>query len=83
MIGLVPIGESAYVFARVGLYLWQLDAVLLGNKFAEEEDDSLLFGLGADVPLGNTLGARLEWTKYFDIEDENAYTLTLGLFVNF
>ena len=83
VLGLMPIGESLNLFARVGLYLWEFDSFVLGTRISDEEDDSLLFGLGVDVPLGETLGTRLEWTKYFDIADENVYTLGLELYINF
>ncbi len=82
-LGLLPIGESVNLFARAGFFLWDFESYFLGSRISDEEDDSLLFGVGVDVPFGETLGARLEWTKYFDIADENVYTLGLELYVNF
>jgi len=32
---------------------------------------------------GETIGARLEWVNYLDIEDEDVDTLNLGLYANF
>lgn len=82
-LGLAKIGDSVDLFGKVGFYLWELDATSLGNKTAEEDDTSILFGFGVKVPLGQTIGARFEWVTYRDIEDEDVDSLNLGLYAKF
>jgi len=79
----LPVGQSVNLYSRVGFFLWEFDSFVFGTRISDEEDDSLLFGLGVDLSLGENLGTRLEWTKYFDIANENVYTLGLELYVNF
>lgn len=83
VLGLAKVGESVDIYGKVGLYLWELDAVAFGNRVNEEDGSSLLFGLGVKVPLGETFGARFEWVIYRDIEDEDVDSLNLGFYVNF
>jgi len=82
-LGLAQIGESSSIYGKVGLYIWDLDAVAFGVDVGEEDGTSLLFGLGLDIPIGETIGARLERVNYLDIEDEDVDTLNLGLYANF
>ena len=63
--------------------VWDLDATAFGSDAGEEEGLSFLLGLGASVPLGDRFGARLQWTNYFDIKDEDVDSLTLGVYFRF
>ena len=79
VLGLKRLGESAEIYLKGGLHIWNLDDDI------GEESSSYLFGLGLNRSFGQKLRARLEWISYVSLEDEveDVGTLNLGLYANF
>lgn len=78
-----PLGESARLFGRVGVYAWEIEATLLGVDVGDEDDTSLLLGVGLDLAFNQHIGGRIMLQYYEDIADADIKTLTFGLRANF
>lgn len=79
LLGLKRVGESAEIYFKGGLHIWNLDDDI------GEESSSYLIGLGVNKSFGQKLRGRLEWIRYHSFEDdvENIGILNLGLYTKF
>jgi OOP family OmpA-OmpF porin len=71
--GNLPMGESAYAFAEVGMIFWDagFKATATGvSTTASDSGDDLAYGGGFGFHLGDNAGVRIEYVKY-DISDAN------------
>ena len=62
-IGSYPIGDSAAVFGRLGVWSWNSDASVFGFSSSEDGTD-VIFGLGGIYNFTDALGVRAEWERY-------------------
>jgi hypothetical protein len=84
VVGQTPLGESANLFGKLGLFLWESEGVLLGIDIGELDDGStLMFGGGIDFGFSQSFGGRVSVLQYNDIDDAEIVTLTFGLYANF
>lgn len=79
-----PLNDAFSVFLRGGVHSWQLgdtDFLIISTSDYEEGSDPLI-GSGLEYRPGETLGARLEYTRY-KVDDEDLDMLTLQLVIGY
>ena len=70
LVGNVPLGERLELFAKGGLFNWEVEAEdATGTADADGYDPT--FGAGARFRLGGPLWAQIEWRRYRDVGDRN------------
>ncbi|WP_415898009.1 porin family protein [Neptuniibacter sp. QD72_48] len=80
LLGKLPVGEKAEVFAKLGYARIDADADVANTTVSESESD-VLYGLGANYSVTEKVDLRLEWER-MDFEDE-VDTVSLGVIYNF
>lgn len=76
-----PVSESIRLFARLGYWRWDAryttnDGVKVGSDKGDGSDK--LFGLGALFDLGDQVGLRLMWQRYY-VDSEQVNMAGVGL----
>lgn len=80
-VGTLPLNEQFDLFAKLGLYMWDVSAV--GPAGSSDDDGTdLMFGLGGAWNFTEQLSARAEWER-FDLDGDNVDFLSVGLQFNF
>jgi OOP family OmpA-OmpF porin len=80
-VGRLPINEQFDVFAKIGLYMWDLSASGPGGS-ADDDGTDIMFGFGGAWNFTEQLALRAEWER-FDLDGDNVDLLSLGLQFNF
>lgn len=74
------------LFAKAGVNSWKLDGHSIGAFVpvfrVNESGTDLAFGAGVQVRFGS-LGARLEYERFYFVQDENLDTISLSLTYTF
>ena len=85
LVGRMPLGESFALFARGGLFLWQVESTSRDSggatRFNDEGTDPC-FGAGAQLDLGSTVSLRGEFSRY-TIDNVDVDALSLSAIVRF
>lgn len=81
LVGKLPMGESAEVFAKLGYAHVNADANVGGLADVSADGSDVLYGLGVSYSLTDMVDVRLEWER-MDFEDE-IDTVSLGVSYNF
>ncbi|WP_053981085.1 porin family protein [Marinagarivorans algicola] len=89
VLGGIPVGDTASIYAKVGVMFWDAEAQYMNNTlYASDEDNSFYFGFGGEFMVSNEMSVAIEYTMMeadvtFGGNREQAYTvnniaLTLG-----
>ncbi len=77
-----PLSKAFSVFAKVGVWTWDIDVETIFGTFGDDGSD-LRFGVGGQFRFQNAVGLRAEWER-FEVENEDAADLwSIGLTVAF
>jgi len=80
-----PINDSFSLFAKAGVYLWDLKATASGSEGSGSESDDgsdISWGVGAEFNVTDTAALAVEFQR-FDIGGDNINTLTGGITFQF
>lgn len=63
VLGGVPVGTTANVYAKAGIMLWDAQAQYMNNTSSESDDgDSFYFGFGGEFMVSNEMSVAIEYT---------------------
>lgn len=74
-----PVNQYFSAYAAAGFYGYTLKPELAGVKQTEKDGNTLKFGIGILLDLGQTLKARVAYEVYNDVEGLDANRLVFGL----
>ena len=74
----VPLGQDFSFFVKGGIFSWDFERTIVGTGAgkANEKGTDTTYGFGAQYDLGKNLALRLEWQRYNDVGDVNAFGQT-------
>jgi hypothetical protein len=84
-IGRVPLGTRFALFAKVGLFLWEVEATdttPAGAFSAKADGSGASFGIGASWDVGRNVALRAE-AENFRVDEGNTTLLSLGVAFSF
>lgn len=82
-VGIMPVNEQIDIFAKVGMYMWNISVSEAGfGEFYSEDGTDLSFGFGASVNVTPQFGLVFEYQK-FEVDDEDISNISLGARLNF
>ncbi len=83
-VGFIPIGSDGNIFAKLGLFSWNIDSSL-GSLSSTADGTDLTIGLGFQYPIKDNILIRLEYQEFRDINDtnDNFTFLSVGLALQF
>lgn len=81
ILGKLPVGEKAEVFAKVGYQRWGAKLSENGTKIADDDGSDVIYGIGAAYNINN-VSIRAEFER-FALDNEDVNLLSLGLAYNF
>ncbi|MDH5355773.1 MAG: outer membrane beta-barrel protein [Gammaproteobacteria bacterium] len=82
-IGKMPVSNSVDLFAKFGIYFWNLDAVIFGTNIGGDDDNSITLGAGADFSFNGNVSGRVAFQQYSDVSDEDITNISIGIHTNF
>lgn len=63
VLGGVPIGDTASIYAKVGVMFWDAEAQYMNNTLrASDEGNSFYFGFGGEFMVSNEMSVAIEYT---------------------
>ncbi|HSC93484.1 MAG TPA: outer membrane beta-barrel protein [Burkholderiales bacterium] len=76
----LPISRDFSVYAKYGLYRWDVDLNVSGTGAftASADGNDTTYGFGADYNFTKNIAARLEYQKYFDAGDAVTGTVDIS-----
>jgi len=82
-IGILPANGAIDLFAKVGMYMWDVSVSEAGfGEFYSKDGADLSLGFGASMNLTEQFGLVFEYQK-FDVDDEDVSNISLGARFNF
>ena len=78
-VGSYPIGESASVFGKVGVWSWDVDAKALGIS-SDDSGTDVMFGVGGSYSFTDALSVRAEWERFKADSDDADLISISGVF---
>jgi hypothetical protein len=84
-IGRMPLGTRFALFAKVGLFLWEIEATdttPAGAFSAKADGSGASFGIGASWDIGRNVALRAE-AESFRVDEGNTTLLSLGVAFSF
>ncbi len=83
-VGFIPVGSDGNVFAKLGLFAWNIDSTL-GSISGSSNGTDLTIGFGFQYPIKDNILIRLEYQEFRDINDtnDNFTFLSVGLALQF
>jgi opacity protein-like surface antigen len=81
VLGKLPLGEKAEVFAKLGVARLDANVDAAGIGSVSDSESDVLYGLGFNYNVTDTVDVRLEWER-MDFEDQ-IDTVSLGVSYNF
>lgn len=81
LLGKLPVGEKAEVFAKVGYQIWDAEMSENGTKIADDDGSDVMYGIGAAYNINN-VSIRAEYER-FALDDEDVNLLSVGVAYNF
>lgn len=82
-VGKMPVANGTDLFGKIGLYLWDGDAVLFGSTVATDSGSSVTFAFGADFAFTPTISGRIAFQHYGDVWDDDYTNLSFGIISHF
>jgi OOP family OmpA-OmpF porin len=86
LVGMLPIGETFSVHARLGMFFWDAEATFddgVGGVFtASQSGEDPYYGVGGGMALGENAGLRLEY-EIADIDDVDVSMISLSVLFRF
>jgi OOP family OmpA-OmpF porin len=81
VLGKLPLGEKAEVFAKLGVARLDANVDAAGIGSVSDSESDVLYGLGFNYNVTDTVDVRLEWER-MDFEDQ-IDTVSLGVSYHF
>ncbi|VAX01805.1 hypothetical protein MNBD_GAMMA22-154 [hydrothermal vent metagenome] len=83
-VGFIPVGADGDVFAKLGLFVWNIDSTL-GSLSGTSDGTDITIGFGFQYPIKDNILIRLEYQEFRDIDDtnDNFTFLSVGLALQF
>ena len=82
-VGSLPVGESAAVFGKLGIWSWDSDASVPALGVSPDDDGTdVMFGLGGSYSFTNAFSVRAEWERY-KADDDDADLFGVTGIINF
>ncbi len=82
-VGIIPVNEKVNVFAKAGMFMWDVTLEAAGNgEIGSNDGTDFSFGFGASVNLTDQFGLVLEYQK-FDLDDQDVSNISFGARLNF
>ncbi len=79
----MPVNEQVDLFAKAGMYMWDVSVSEAGfGEFYSEDGTDLSYGFGASINLAKQFSLIFEYQK-FDVDDEDVSNISLGARFNF
>ena len=86
VVGKVPLSDTASIFGRAGIYMWDADFDFdlgpLGSGSDSDDGTDPFFGAGVSINISPTVSLNLEYVLY-DVDDSDIDYLGGGLAVSF
>jgi len=79
LLGKLPVNQRVSAYAKLGYFSYTLKPELLGVEQNELSGNTLVYGLGVMMDIGQTLNARVAYEIYDDVESLEASRLVFGL----
>jgi opacity protein-like surface antigen len=76
-IGLVPVGESAQIFGKIGYYDGEEDITAFGITFSDD-DSGLTAGAGVRFKMSDNVALRADF-DWFDTDIDTVWSLGVGV----
>jgi hypothetical protein len=73
----IPVGESASLFGRGGIFVWDADVEIDGIRAAVDDDSNPYYGVGAKVDFTRNFSLVGDWTRY-ELDDVDSDVISLG-----
>jgi len=73
-----PVGGSFDILARFGLAFWKSEVDIAGSGRYRDDGIDLIAGIGAEMPLSDAWGVRLEW-EYSELHNFDVSLLSVGI----
>lgn len=85
LVATLPINQQFGLFAKWGLFSWQLDRTITGTGAGttEASGKELTYGFGVKYNFTRSIALRLEWQRYMDVGDVSTTGISdvdVGLF---
>jgi hypothetical protein len=71
------------LIARIGLYSWDIDAVLFGENIGSDNGTDVTYGVGLGFKVADDTSIQVEYKRYDDISGGNVDTIHAGVNVGF
>ena len=77
-VGSLPVGESAAVFGKLGIWSWDSDSSVPALGVSPDDDGTdVMFGIGGSYSFTNAFSVRAEWERYkADDDDADLFGVT-------
>jgi OmpA-OmpF porin, OOP family len=77
-VGAMPISDTFDLFAKAGMFSWDVSADVGGSSFGSDSGEDIAIGVGGRFNTSGGFGFRAEY-EWFDIEDvDSAWLLSVG-----
>ncbi len=77
-IGAIPIGSSASVFGKLGLFFWDASVSATGSPTLSDDGNDIFLGVGMSFDLTSQFAIRGEWERY-DLDGDDVDMLSVGV----
>lgn len=83
VVGILPIGNVVELFAKAGVFMWDVSISEAGyGEFYSEDGNDLSYGIGAAFNITPQFGLVAEYQR-FDVDDEDLSNISIGARFNF
>ncbi len=76
VVGTLPVNETFAVFAKAGVFAWNLEATestTLASANASADGTDMAYGLGVNWRISKQMGLRAEWDRFQDVGGGNNF----------
>lgn len=80
-VGSLPVGDSAAVFGKLGIWSWNADGKVVGVS-ADDSGTDVMFGVGGSYSFTDAISVRAEWER-FKADSDDADLLSVSGVFNF
>lgn len=87
-----PLNQQIDLFGKLGGFIWEAEAdasiTVAGVTaavagFAEDDGNSVMFGLGAEYEFNDNIGIRAEWERFEQVANSDVDMFSIGLEYDF
>lgn len=79
---ILPLGDQMDVYAKIGIYFWELDQKYGYRSYLVDEGEDLIFGGGAAFYVAKNLSVDLEY-RFLEMVDLESDLFTAGITFSF